>query len=118
MPKKLAAQGNHVIVRGRDASGADFIINNVKWELKTLESPSVKAVQQNIRKAKDQSDHIFIDGRTAGLTQSTAMQGLSSITRMNRVGSAQTIVVKTPVGDAVWRKDSPVPLTWLSGGVR
>jgi hypothetical protein len=76
-------KGKSIFVRGKTAEGADFIMDNVLWELKTLNSASANAVRNNIKKAikKGQSRRIVIDGREVGLSIDDFNKGLSDAIR-------------------------------------
>ena len=76
--------------------GHDFFMHGIKWELKTLNSPTNNAVANNIKSAlkKRQSDKIIIDGRSAGLTEQEALLGIERAARNGAQPSRLIIILK------------------------
>jgi len=96
--------GVGIYIRGGAATqGADFFISGVKWELKTLESPSNNAVARNIKKAIDrgQSSRIVIDGRKVGLTEAEALAGIARASR-NGANPAELMILLTDGKILIW----------------
>jgi hypothetical protein len=76
--------GHRIFIRGSGVEGADFLMDGVKWELKTLESASDNAVANNIKKsmkAGNQGKRFIIDGRKVGLTEENAIEGIKRAIR-------------------------------------
>ncbi len=101
--EELAAKGNDVVVRGKAAAGADFIINGVRWEYKQLEAATINAVRQNIRDALKQASRVIIDGRKAGLTHADAIRAVAAQANAGRMSTAIEVRVLTRTGEYVWR---------------
>ncbi|WP_169316596.1 PA14 domain-containing protein [Deinococcus peraridilitoris] len=99
----LAGLYKNVDIRGREAPGADLILDGVRWELKTLEAATVNAVRQNIRNGIDQSDNLFIDGRNIGLTLKTAADAVAAHVGSGRMKGLQELRVYTVDGIYTWR---------------
>ena len=81
-------KGARIYIRGgKSGEGADFFYNGKKWELKTLNSPSQRAVRNAIHKAvigrngTPQSNLVIIDGRKSGLDWKTLKKGLANAQR-------------------------------------
>ena len=90
-------KGVGIYIRGgRSSEGADFFMHGIKWELKTLNSPTNNAVANNIKSAlkKRQSDKIIIDGRSAGLTEQEALLGIERAARNGAQPSRLIIILK------------------------
>ena len=87
--EEIALGGKDVIVRGTK-EGADFIIDGVHWELKTLESGSKTAVENAIRDMKAQATHGFIDARKTSLSLEQAKAALANRERYG-MGNLQEI---------------------------
>jgi RHS repeat-associated protein len=90
LPKEIDAaeflaekQGAKIFIRGgKGTQGADFFLDGVRWELKTLDSPSARAVRNGIYKSikRNQSKLVVIDGRV-GLDWKTFQKGLANAQR-------------------------------------
>jgi len=101
--KELAAFGYDVTVRGKSAAGADLLVNGIQWELKTLESASVNAVRQNLRKGLKQGNgRMFIDGRDVGLSYGTAIKAIQYHYNAGRMKNAVEVRVLTRSGEYAW----------------
>ncbi len=100
--EELADKGFDVVVKGKHAKGADLLINGVEFELKTLESATINAVRQNLRKGLKQSSRVIIDGRQAGLSYGSAIRALRQHQAAGRLGAAQEIRILTQSGEVVW----------------
>ena len=99
-PKEIAAAysiaskyGSKIFLRGKNAAGADALIDGVQWEIKTLNKGTANAVSNNIQEAvKNQSSRVVIDGRTAGLTEEAMNAGLAKAERFGN-GPTELIVI-------------------------
>lgn len=100
---ELAAKGYDVVVRGKDAAGADYLVSGVPWEYKQLNAPTINAVRQNIGDAVKQAQRVFIDGRKAGLTHTDAIRAVNQQVYAGRMRGAQEVRVLTTTGEYVWR---------------
>ncbi|WP_145999503.1 CdiA C-terminal domain-containing protein [Deinococcus sp. UR1] len=99
----IAVKAESVVIRVREAEGADLIIDGVRWELKTLEAATINAVRQNLRKAVSQSDNIYIDGRGVGLSLADAKAGVQAQVGAGRMKNAQEVVIYTKEGVYKWK---------------
>jgi len=71
-----------IFIRGSGVQGADFLMDGIQWELKTLESASDNAVGRNILKASlKQSPNVISDGRNVGMTEAQFYAGVARATR-------------------------------------
>ncbi len=100
--KELVRKGHNVVLRGKRAEGGDLIVDGDLWELKTLQSPSINAVRNNIKGAKKQSPIVVIDGRSAGLSYEVARQAVTASAAAGRMGEIKKLVVHTVNGDYIW----------------
>ncbi len=90
-----AKEGARIYIRGGGgAEGADFFVNGVKWELKTLRVSTDTAVSNRIRKGVNQSSRIIIDGRQAGLSAEIFYEGLARAQRNNAYPSQIKVILK------------------------
>ncbi|NES21398.1 MAG: hypothetical protein F6K41_21330 [Symploca sp. SIO3E6] len=100
---EFAERGHDVVLRGKK-EGADLTIDDIKWELKTLESPTINAIRQNLRKGLKQGDgRVVIDGREVGLTHATAIRAIEQHQASGRLINAKEIRVYTTSGEYVWK---------------
>lgn len=88
--------GSRIYIRGNGLEGADFLMDGVKWELKTLDAPTNNAVFNNIKKSikRRQSDKIIVDGRSAGLTYEEGMEGIRRAARNGYTPSRVILILK------------------------
>jgi RHS repeat-associated protein len=95
--------GVGIYIRGGNSTqGADFFMSGVRWELKTLDKPSVNAVFQNIKKAvSSQSSKIIIDGRKAGLEVDIFEKGLAEAQRKGYFPSEILVLIKKNGADEI-----------------
>ena len=85
--KELVGLGYCVVYR-TDQEGNDLVINDVEWELKTLNSNSVAAVDNALRTGIPQGKgRVIIDGRKAGLTYETAVRAIAEREKYGRLDS-------------------------------
>lgn len=76
--------GSKIYIRGTGVQESDFLMDGLKWELKTLNSPTENAVFNNIKKSLskgNQGRRFIIDGR-AGLD---AVDGINGIFKGGRI---------------------------------
>ena len=99
---ELAELGKNVTVRGSRAQGGDFLIDGQLWELKSLESGTIKAVRQNLKVAVGQAECIFVDGRKAGLTMADAIQAVKEQHHAGRLKTTKQVVIYTTEGIFFW----------------
>ncbi|MCG8420498.1 MAG: hypothetical protein MJE77_21395, partial [Proteobacteria bacterium] len=100
---ELAGRGYDVVVRGKHTAGADFLVDGIQWELKTLNAGTISAVRQNLRKGLKQGDgRVFIDGRAAGLSHGNAIRAVQQHARAGRMGRAVEVRVLSRSGEYVW----------------
>jgi hypothetical protein len=73
--KELEAAGNVVQVIPR-ATGktADFLVNGVKTELKTLTQAGTNTLKNAIEKAVEQGQNIIVDARNVSINSQSALQ--------------------------------------------
>lgn len=102
-PKEIAAAeflaeriGAKIYIRGKGVKGTDFLMDGLKWELKTLKSPTNNAVANNIKKSLkkgNQGSRFIIDGRV-GLTKEEALRGISRAMTDGYTPSAVKFILK------------------------
>ncbi|WP_159675649.1 hypothetical protein, partial [Andreprevotia sp. IGB-42] len=90
-----AHRGAKIFIRGTGVQGADFLMDGVKWEVKTLVSGTNNAVANNIKKSMksgNQGSRFIIDGRRCN-PPLTLAEAESGIARARRGGAEPTEVM-------------------------